>query len=625
MTEKLFGEVRRWINADPDAATRATLQDLLQRAENSDADAHQELERRFAGRLAFGTAGLRAELGAGPLRMNRLVVRQTAAGMLSYAEEKLAEARKQVDNPQDALQTARKIVIGFDARHQSDEFAADTAEIFSAAGWEVHLFDRPGPTPLLARQVLVLDAEIGVMVTASHNPPQDNGYKVYLGGELSRFLEPDGLGAGAQIVPPVDREIAARIAELAESEAEDASPGTSDDSFAGEQGTAAETAGVHQITDEARRSYETEALELLDTENYPQRDLHVVYTAMHGVGGEMVASLLRAAGFTLTPVAEQHKPDPDFPTAAFPNPEEPGALDLALKTAESEAADIVLANDPDADRLSAAVYDERTENWRQLSGDEIGALLGRHLLERGPLRPQVLNSPTPERTETPDAAPVLANSIVSSRLLERLCQVRGVGHAATLTGFKWLARVQNMSFGYEEAIGFNVDPAHVKDKDGLSAALIFAEMTASLKSRGVSLIDALDEIAAEAGVFVTGQVTIRVSDLSELGKVTSALRAEAPTEIAGSPVVESLDLTRDPLPGSELNEATTTDALIYLTEAGDRVIVRPSGTEPKVKCYLEAVAETPGVDAEAEVITEARAKAGQRLDALREAMEAMLS
>ncbi|WP_218221611.1 phospho-sugar mutase [Nesterenkonia sp. Act20] len=627
MTEKLFGEVRRWINADPDAATRATLQDLLQRAENSDAEAHQELERRFAGRLAFGTAGLRAELGAGPLRMNRLVVRQTAAGMLSYAEEKLAEARKQVDNPQDALQTARKIVIGFDARHQSDEFAADTAEIFSAAGWEVHLFDRPGPTPLLARQVLVLDAEIGVMVTASHNPPQDNGYKVYLGGELSRFLEPDGLGVGAQIVPPVDREIAARIAELAESEAEnDASQPASADGAAGSgQGTAAETAPVHQVTDEARRSYEAEALELLDTEAYPQRDLHVVYTAMHGVGGEMVASLLRAAGFTLTPVAEQHKPDPDFPTAAFPNPEEPGALDLALKTAESEAADIVLANDPDADRLSAAVYDERTENWRQLSGDEIGALLGRHLLERGPLRPQVLNSPTPERTETPDAAPVLANSIVSSRLLERLCQVRGVGHAATLTGFKWLARVQNMSFGYEEAIGFNVDPAHVKDKDGLSAALIFAEMAASLKSRGVSLIDALDEIAAEAGVFVTGQVTIRVSDLSELGKVTAGLRAEAPTEIAGSPVVKSLDLTQDPLPGSELNEATKTDALIYLTEAGDRVIVRPSGTEPKVKCYLEAVAETPGVDAAAEVITEARAKAGQRLDALREAMENMLS
>ncbi|GAA1151758.1 phospho-sugar mutase [Nesterenkonia lutea] len=610
MTEKLIADVRRWINDDPDAATRTAVEQLLQRAEDSDAAAQDELQRLFSGRLAFGTAGLRAELGPGPLRMNRLVVRQTAAGMLSYAEEKLTQARGQADNPQDALQGPRRIVIGFDARHQSDEFAADTAEIFSAAGWEVHLFDRPGPTPLLARQVLVLDAEIGVMVTASHNPPQDNGYKVYLGGELSRFLEPDGLGVGAQIVPPVDREIAARIAELVES--------------ADARQAAQDTSGVHRITDEARRSYEAEALELLDTETYPQRDLHVVYTAMHGVGGEMVASLLRAAGFTVTPVAEQHKPDPDFPTAAFPNPEEPGALDLALKTAEAEDADLVLANDPDADRLSAAVYDERTEAWRQLSGDEIGALLGRHLLERGPLRPQVLNSPTPTRTEAPDAAPVLANSIVSSRLLERLCQVRGIGHAATLTGFKWLARVQNMSFGYEEAIGFNVDPAHVKDKDGVSAALIFAEMTASLKARGVSLIAALDEIAAEAGVFVTGQVTIRVSDLSELGKVTAALRTEPPLEIAGSSVVQSLDLTQDPLPGSELSEATKTDALIYLTEAGDRVIVRPSGTEPKVKCYLEAVADTPGLDASTEVITEARAKASHRLDELRKSMESIL-
>jgi len=618
MTENLFGTVRRWIDQDPDATTRATLQDLLQRAENSDAAAEQELERLFAGRLAFGTAGLRAELGPGPLRMNRLVVRQTAAGMLSYAEEKLAQAQQQVDNPQDLIRDgARKIVIGFDARHQSDEFADDTAEIFSAAGWEVHLFTRPGPTPLLARQVLVLDAEIGVMVTASHNPPQDNGYKVYFGGELSRFLEPDGLGVGAQIVPPVDKEIAARIAELVES--------AGDHDAAQEQGSPASTHGAtHQVTDEARSSYEREALELLDPENYPQRDLHVVYTAMHGVGGEMVTSLLRAGGFTVTPVAEQFEPDPDFPTADFPNPEEPGALDLALKAAAAEGADLVLANDPDADRLSAAVYDESAQSWRQLSGDEIGALLGRHLLERGPLRPQVRNSATPQH-ESDSPAVVLANSIVSSRLLERLCEVRGISHAATLTGFKWLARVQNMSFGYEEAIGFNVDPANVKDKDGVSAALIFAEMTAALKSRGVSLIAALDEIAAEAGVFVTGQVTIRVSDLSELGKVTAALRTQPPSEIAGSAVVESLDLTQDPLPGTELSEATKTDALIYLTEAGDRVIVRPSGTEPKVKCYLEAVADTPGVDAAPEAIAEARTRASQRLDELRSAMENMLA
>ncbi|MCH8563846.1 phospho-sugar mutase [Nesterenkonia sp. YGD6] len=611
MTEKLIFAVRRWIDQDPDAGTRSKLQQLLQRAEDSDALATAELQRLFAGRLAFGTAGLRAELGPGPLRMNRLVVRQTAAGMLSYAEEQLAKAQQQADNPQDLMRSgARKIVIGYDARHQSDEFAADTAEIFSAAGWEVHLFTRPGPTPLLARQVLVLDAEIGVMVTASHNPPQDNGYKVYLGGELSRFLEPHGHGVGAQIVPPVDQDIAARIAELADTPAPAAEVGAG---AADGAGASAGDAEPHPVTDEARSSYEREALELLDPETYPQRDLHVVYTAMHGVGGEMVTSLLRAGGFTVTPVAEQFEPDPDFPTADFPNPEEPGALDLALKAAEAEQADLVLANDPDADRLSAAVYDESAGAWRQLSGDEIGALLGRHLLERGPLRPQADGS-----------APVLANSIVSSRLLARLCEVRGVEHAATLTGFKWLARVQHMSFGYEEAIGFNVDPEHVKDKDGVSAALIFAEMTASLKARGTSLIAALDEIAAEAGVFVTGQVTIRVNDLSELGKVTAALRAQAPVEIAGSPVVESLDLTRDPLPGTELSEATKTDALIYLTEAGDRVIVRPSGTEPKVKCYLEAVADTPGINADPEAIGAARAQAAKRLEQLRTSMESLL-
>ncbi|MCH8561401.1 phospho-sugar mutase [Nesterenkonia sp. DZ6] len=611
MTEKLIFAVRRWIDQDPDAGTRSKLQQLLQRAEDSDASATAELQRLFAGRLAFGTAGLRAELGPGPLRMNRLVVRQTAAGMLSYAEEQLAKAQQQADNPQDLMRSgARKIVIGYDARHQSDEFAADTAEIFSAAGWEVHLFTRPGPTPLLARQVLVLDAEIGVMVTASHNPPQDNGYKVYLGGELSRFLEPHGHGVGAQIVPPVDQDIAARIAELADTPAPAAEVGAG---AADGAGASAGDAEPHPVTDEARSSYEREALELLDPETYPQRDLHVVYTAMHGVGGEMVTSLLRAGGFTVTPVAEQFEPDPDFPTADFPNPEEPGALDLALKAAEAEQADLVLANDPDADRLSAAVYDVSAGAWRQLSGDEIGALLGRHLLERGPLRPQADGS-----------APVLANSIVSSRLLARLCEVRGVEHAATLTGFKWLARVQHMSFGYEEAIGFNVDPEHVKDKDGVSAALIFAEMTASLKARGTSLIAALDEIAAEAGVFVTGQVTIRVNDLSELGKVTAALRAQAPVEIAGSPVVESLDLTRDPLPGTELSEATKTDALIYLTEAGDRVIVRPSGTEPKVKCYLEAVADTPGINADPEAIGAARAQAAKRLEQLRTSMESLL-
>ncbi|GAB3190918.1 phospho-sugar mutase [Nesterenkonia suensis] len=597
--DELLSTVRRWIQRDPDPATRGELESLLSRTAE-DPEAAGLLGRLFTGRLAFGTAGLRAELGPGPLRMNRLVVRQTAAGLLRYAEEKLAALDGDAGD-------ARRIVIGYDARHQSDEFAAETAQIFSSAGWEVHAFDRPGPTPLLARQVLVRDASVGVMVTASHNPPRDNGYKVYLGGALSRLLEPNGLGAGAQITAPVDQQIAATIQEAATEDfasAEEVRPSAAPQM----------PAETQPIGDDARAAYREEALELLDPAEFPHRDLTVVYTAMHGVGGEMATELLGKGGFArVVPVAEQFAPDPDFPTADFPNPEEPGALDLALQAAADHDADLVLANDPDADRLSAAVVDPATGQWRQLSGDEMGALLGAHVLRRGPLR-----------GTTEGVPPVMANSIVSSRLLERLCEVRGVGHAATLTGFKWLARVEGMSFGYEEAIGFNVDPTHVKDKDGVSAALIFAELVADLKAAGKSAIDALDEIAAEAGIFVTGQVTIRVDDLSQLGQVTSGLRAQPPAEIAGSAVVEALDLTQDALPGAELNEATTTDALIYLTEQGDRVIVRPSGTEPKVKCYLEAVADTPGVDASAEALGQARQRAAARLTELHESMERLL-
>ncbi|GAA1188073.1 phospho-sugar mutase [Nesterenkonia xinjiangensis] len=597
--DELLSTVRRWIRLDPDPVTRRELESLLARATESP-EAAEQLDRLFAGRLAFGTAGLRAELGPGPLRMNRLVVRQTAAGLLRYAEEKLAA----VDGTAGG---ARRIVIGYDARHQSDEFAAETARIFADADWEVHIFDRPGPTPLLARQVLVREASVGVMVTASHNPPRDNGYKVYLGGTLSRLLEPHGRGAGAQITAPVDREIATTIEAVV---AEEFASSTETP-----PGEAPEVpSGALAIDDDARDSYREEALELLDPEGFPHRDLTIIYTAMHGVGGEMVTELLAKGGFSrVVPVTEQFAPDPDFPTADFPNPEEPGALDLGLQAAQEHDADLLLANDPDADRLSAAVYDPARTQWRQLSGDEMGALLGAHLLRRGPLRPREDGSPV-----------VMANSIVSSRLLERLCEIRGVGHAATLTGFKWLARVEAMSFGYEEAIGFNVDPTMVKDKDGVSTALIFAELVADLKAAGKTAIDALDEIAAEAGVFITGQVTIKVDDLSQLGQITSGLRAEPPTEIAGSAVVESLDLTKDPLPGAEVNEATTTDALIYLTEQGDRVIVRPSGTEPKVKCYLEAVADTPGLDASADAIAEARQRAADRLAELRESMERLL-
>ena len=602
MTE-LLTTAARWVELDPDPATATELQELVDdSAENQ--VAYDTLERLFAGRLAFGTAGLRAELGPGPLRMNRLVVRQTAAGLLRYAAEQLRQAQST---------GTHRIVIGYDARHQSEEFAVDTAEIFAEAGWQVHLFDQPGPTPLLARQVLVHDAEVGVMVTASHNPPLDNGYKVYLGGSLSRFLEPDGLGAGAQIVSPVDQQIAATIAELVEADfAADSTAPAADP----EATDVRAPSGVRPIGADARANYQREALELLDAEGYPHRDLTVVYTAMHGVGGEAVTHLLDAAGFTrVIPVAEQFDPDPDFPTADFPNPEEAGALDLALQAAAEHQADLVLANDPDADRLSAAVYDPAAQQWRQLTGDEMGALLGAHIIARGPLR-------TGWRTTDSAPGPVIGNSVVSSRLLGKLCAARGIGHEETLTGFKWLARVPNLTFGYEEAIGFDVDPVYVRDKDGIAAALIFCELMADLKARGKSAISALDEIAAAAGVHLTGQVTVRVDDITQLGRVTAALRSAPPAEIAGAAVTETFDLVQDPLPGQEFAESKSTDVLIFLTAEDDRVIVRPSGTEPKVKCYLEAAAK-PASAASSDV-TAARQRAAVRLAELRTAMETIL-
>ncbi|TLP76809.1 phospho-sugar mutase [Nesterenkonia sphaerica] len=597
-SDKLLTTVARWIELDPDPRTRTELTELLDDARQGGQVAYDSLERLFAGRLAFGTAGLRAELGPGPLRMNRLVVRQTAVGLLKYASAKLA--------------SAQRIVIGYDARYQSDEFAFDTAAIFRDAGWQVHLFDHPGPTPLLARQMLVQNADVGVMVTASHNPPQDNGYKVYLGGELSVHLEPDGLGVGAQIVSPVDLEIARTIEAVVQEDFSTDSPAPAVQPTA----EVPRPTGVSTIGDQARRQYQQEALELLDPQKYPHRDLRVVYTAMHGVGGQAVTELLKAAGFAdVVAVPEQFSPDPAFPTADFPNPEEAGALDLALRAAQDHGADLVLANDPDADRLSAAVYDSAGESWRQLSGDEIGALLGRHILERGPLREGWQNGHGETR-------PVIGSSVVSSRLLGNLAQSRGMGHEETLTGFKWLARVPNIVFGYEEAIGFDVDPVHVRDKDGISAALIFCELISDLKAKGATALSVLDEIAAEAGVHVTGQVTIRVENLADLGQITAALRQEPPTEIAGDPVVEALDLQSEPLPGKDFTPAKSTDALIYLTSAGHRVIVRPSGTEPKVKCYLEAVAAPETQQPEA--VAAARGDAQQHLERMRRAMHEIL-
>ncbi|MDR8019364.1 phospho-sugar mutase [Nesterenkonia aerolata] len=586
--DQLLTTVRRWIALDPDPTTREQLQELVDSADGERAAA--TLRELFAGRLTFGTAGLRAALGPGPLRMNRLVVRQTAQGLVHFARAKMATGDDDGTG---------SVAIGFDARHGSFDFAVETARVFLEAGWQVAAFDRPMPTPVLAQQVVYEDADIGIMVTASHNPPQDNGYKVYFGGRLARLVDPTGAGVGAQITAPTD----VQIAEVINAVVEDtlSTPGPSAEPVSSDMLTM--PARVWKIGWMARGGYRWNAGALVDRRRFPSRDLRIVYTAMHGVGAELVGAVLKDARFRdVIEVEEQCRPDPDFPTVEFPNPEEPGALDLALKTAERHEADLVLANDPDADRLSAAAYDPAGQRWRQLSGDELGVLLGAHILDRGALSP-----------EAPEGAPlVMANSVVSSRQLGALCAARGVEHHQTLTGFKWLARVKGLSFGYEEAIGFAVDPSSVRDKDGVSAAVVLAELAADLKSRGLTLFDRLAELAEETGHFVTGQVTVRVEHLSQLGEITATLRATPPKQLAGSPVTSALDLQKDPLPGTRFDEATVTDALIFDTEQGDRVIVRPSGTEPKVKCYLEAVAET-------------RALAEGRLEELRSAMEALLS
>ena len=411
----LLDRARAWAAEDPDEQTRAELEQIIE-AVAGGADA-TDLTDRFDGTLEFGTAGLRGALGAGSNRMNRVVVTRAAAGLAAYLKDHGA--------PRDA-----GVVIGYDARHNSDVFARDTAEVMTGAGLKAYVLPRPLPTPLLAFAIRELGCVAGVMVTASHNPPQDNGYKVYLGD-------------GSQIVPPADAEIAARIAAV----------GAVADVPRGDAGTTLR----EDIVD---RYLDTVAGLAADG----PRDLDIVYTPLHGVGGTSVAQVLETAGFAAPRiVAEQELPDPDFPTVSFPNPEEPGAMDLAMALAEKSGADLVVANDPDADRCAAAV--PGPHGWRMLRGDEVGALLASHLLASG-------------------KQGTYATSIVSSSLLGRMAAAAGQPYAETLTGFKWIGRVDGLAFGYEEALGYCVDPEHVKDKDGVSALLLLCELAASAKADG---------------------------------------------------------------------------------------------------------------------------------------------
>ena len=538
-TNQLSERARAWAADDPDPVTRAELEALI---EKGDTD---ELADRFDGTLEFGTAGLRGELGAGSNRMNRVVVTRAAAGLAAYLKDQTTG--------QGAGRDA-SVVIGYDARHNSDVFARDTAEVMTGAGLRALVLPRPLPTPLLAFAIRELGCVAGVMVTASHNPPQDNGYKVYLGD-------------GSQIVPPADAEIAARIEAV----------GAVADVPRGTGGTV--------LGEDIVDAY-------LDTvaglAGDGPRDLRLVYTPLHGVGGTSVVQVLETAGFDAPYVVEQQEqPDPDFPTVSFPNPEEPGAMDLAMALAAERGVDLVVANDPDADRCAAAVPD--AHGWRMLRGDEVGALLAHHLLASG-------------RTGT------YACSIVSSTLLHKLATAAGQPFAETLTGFKWISKVDGLVFGYEEALGYCVDPDHVKDKDGVSALLLLCELAAAEKARGRGLVDVLDDLALTHGLHATDQLSVRVDDLSLIAAAMERLRAGAPTSLGGLRVerVDDLSLGSGGLP--------PTDGLRYTLADGARVIVRPSGTEPKLKCYLEVVIP---VDAEAGVDA-ARISAAARLDALRD-------
>ncbi|MCW2756917.1 MAG: phospho-sugar mutase [Nocardioidaceae bacterium] len=535
---------RAWIADDPDPATRTELEGVLARVEAGDEAATADLADRFAGTLEFGTAGLRGALGAGPNRMNRVVVTRAAAGLAAYLR---AEGAADGD----------AVVIGYDARHNSDAFARDTAEVMTGAGLRALVLPRPLPTPLLAFAIRDLGCVAGVMVTASHNPPEDNGYKVYLGD-------------GSQIVPPADHDIAVQIAAV---------------------GAVAEVPrgdGGEMLTDDVVDRYLDAFTPLGVADRFARADLRIVYTPMHGVGGGLAAEALRRFGFSdVHVVVEQAEPDPDFPTVAFPNPEEPGAMDLALALAVEVGADLVVANDPDADRCALARAGPH--GWQMLRGDEVGALLGEELLRRG-------------------KQGVYAASIVSSSLLGVLAEAAGQPHAETLTGFKWIGRVEGLAFGYEEALGYCVVPEHVRDKDGLSAMLLACDLAAHLKSSGRTLRDNLDRIAREHGLFATDQLSVRMADLEQIPATMERLRTSPPTELGGLAVegIDDLSLGSPGLP--------PTDGLRYRLADRARVIVRPSGTEPKIKCYLEVVVP---VGPEEDAVDAARIVAVGRLDAIR--------
>ena len=579
---QLFSQAREWAAQDPDSVTAAALTELLRLSEDGVPAAQQELADSFNGTLQFGTAGLRAALGPGPNRMNRVVVRRAAAGLAAFLLEAVGAA---------APGTRPRAVVGFDARYNSDIFAEETAAIFTAAGIETFLMPAALPTPLLAFAVRALDCDGGVMVTASHNPPQDNGYKVYLGRHAV-----EESGRGAQIVAPYDALIAAKIDAVGSLDSVSLAP-----------------AGWTVLDPSITADYRRATAALAAPSDFPARDLRIVLTPMHGVGGETAVAVLNEAGFAdVTLVTEQAEPDPDFPTVSFPNPEEPGALDLALETAARVGADIVLANDPDADRAAVAAKDPGTGAWRMLRGDEVGALLGAHIVARLAARDEARAGDEASGVEKSHG--VFANSIVSSRLLSRIAAASGYAHEETLTGFKWIARVPGLLYGYEEALGYCVAPELVRDKDGISAAVLIAELAATAKAGGQTIFDTLDELYLRHGLHASDQLSIRVANLGLLDAMMNRLRVSPPDSFGLSAVETLVDLAE----GSE--RLPPTDGLLYLTRDLTRVIIRPSGTEPKLKCYLEVIRPVESAAELSEAKQAARAVLDQVLDDVREAL-----
>lgn len=531
MSERL-SQARAWLRQDPDAETRDELAGIITRAAGGDAAALADLEDRFGRRLGFGTAGLRGELGAGSNRMNRVLVTQAAAGFAGYLLQRST--------------TRPTVVVGYDGRRNSRRFALDSAEILAGAGLRAILLPRLLPTPVLAFAVRHLQADAGIMVTASHNPPNDNGYKVYLGGE-------DG---GSQIVAPADAQIAAHIQRVAD---------------AGDVSLLPRSAAYEIAGDDVVDAY-IAATAAVAPAPFGVQEMRWVYTALHGVGWETFSRVVKAAGYPAPRIVDaQRDPDPTFRTVSFPNPEEPGAMDLAFARAREADAEFIIANDPDADRLAVAIPDPAAEGgWRRLTGNEVGLLLGWRAA----------------RAAQGTAGASLACSLVSSPGLGAVAERYGLDFHETLTGFKWISRAPGMVFGFEEALGYLVNPDTVRDKDGISAAVALLGLAAEARVRETTLAGLLDELGAEIGHFASGQVSVRVDDLSLIGSTMASLRAQPPAAFGARAVASAEDLATGDA------GVPAGDVLRYRLDDGSRVIVRPSGTEPKLKVYIDARGES---------------------------------